>query len=394
MAENKFSADDYSYMSLALKLAQRGRYTTTTNPCVGCVIVANNKIIGEGWHQYSGHAHAEVNALKSISANEQSLLKTSTAYVTLEPCSFDGRTGACAKALIKSGVQRVVIATSDPHPEVSGKGVEMLQEAGINVDVGILENEARKLIQGFIKRMVKKMPYVTLKVAATLDGATAMHDGESKWITGKDARQDVQFYRAKSGAILSSAKTVIEDDARLNIRLDRAALECDKNLKPFLDANIHPIRIILDKNLSLSKHLSIFKTQGQIIIFTAPKQLHCLNEEDYDARVQLLSGLGAQVIEIDLNSDYQLDLTKVLHKAADFQINYLWVEAGKTLSGSFIQQDLVDELVLYYATKISGEHTQRMFERLGVERLSDSLQYNVSDCRQVGDDIRLTLNKE
>ncbi|AUI85463.1 riboflavin biosynthesis protein RibD [Vibrio azureus] len=360
----EFTPFDIKMMSRALKLAQRGIYTTAPNPNVGCVIVRDGKMVGEGYHHRAGEPHAEVHALRM--AGE--LAEGATAYVTLEPCSHYGRTPPCAEGLIKANVSRVVCAMQDPNPQVAGRGIQMLKEAGIEVQVGLLEGEALALNRGFIKFMKTGMPFVQLKMAASLDGQSALQNGQSQWITSPMARQDVQRYRAMSGAILSTSKTVVADDASLNIRWQ----ELPASVQTCYQQNDvrQPPRVILDRQGQLHQDLALFKTDGKRII---------------------VSQKGEVIPQ--LNEDGRLDLNKTLFTLANqHSLHHLWVEAGPTLASSLIQANLVDELVIYLAPKIMGSDGRGLLGALGLTHMSQVIDLEITDVRQVGKDIRITAS--
>ncbi len=379
-----FSNFDHQMMSRALQLAKKGIYTTAPNPNVGCVITLGEIVVGEGAHLKAGDPHAEVHALRQAADNT----KGATAYVTLEPCSHFGRTPPCAEALIKAQVSRVVCAMQDPNPQVAGRGIQMLRDAGIKVEVGLLEADAIALNPGFIKRMKTGMPFVQLKLAASLDGKTALKNGESKWITGSKARQDVQLFRAKAGAILSSSKTVLDDNASLNARWDDLP---ESVALSYAEPTVRqPIRIILDRNGDINKvdvnALNLLKSEGDLLLVVGQKS---------DTKVGSSPKSKIESIQAPLNSHHQFDLPLLLKQLAnDHNINHIWVEAGATLATSFIEQGLVDELIVYLAPKLMGTDGRGLTQITGLESMQDTINLTVKDCRMVGDDIRLiaTLN--
>ncbi|KJY82298.1 5-amino-6-(5-phosphoribosylamino)uracil reductase [Vibrio galatheae] len=363
-----FTPQDFQMMSRAIELAKGGIFTTAPNPNVGCVIVNNGEIVGEGFHFRAGEPHAEVHALRM--AGEKTL--GATAYVTLEPCSHYGRTPPCAEGLIKAKVAKVICAMQDPNPQVSGRGIQMLRDAGIEVEVGLLEQDALALNPAFIKKMKTGMPFVQLKLAASLDGQTALANGESQWITSPEARRDVQRFRAKSGAILSTSKTVIDDNASLNVRWDELpdSVQC---LYPQKDLR-QPTRVILDRQQQLTPELKLFSTQGQRLIVSPSGD-----------------------ISPSLNSSQQIDLASMLKVLAEqHNINHVWVEAGATLASSLIKQNLVDELVVYLAPKIMGSDGRGLLGALGLESMAQVIELDIKDVRQVGKDLRIiaTLNQK
>jgi len=348
-------------MARALQLAERGLYTTDPNPRVGCVLVKDEQVIGEGWHERAGEAHAEVHALRSAG----SAAKHSTAYVTLEPCCHHGRTPPCSDALIKAGVDRVVVAMRDPHSQVDGGGIRQLEQAGIQVDTGLMEDPAWRLNPGFIKRMQTGRPFVRLKLAMSLDGRTAMASGESQWITGAAARQDVQYWRARSSAILTGVGTVLADDPAMTVRLENVERQ--------------PQRVIMDTNLSTPPGARILQQPGETIIMTC--------SED-DAARQELEASGVTIIKMPY-CQRQVDMAAVLDQLGEMQLNELHVETGATLSGALLQAGLVDELILYMAPVLLGDAARGLFHLPGMETMSDKLQLQIDDIRAVGEDWRI-----
>ncbi|WOH37420.1 bifunctional diaminohydroxyphosphoribosylaminopyrimidine deaminase/5-amino-6-(5-phosphoribosylamino)uracil reductase RibD [Thalassotalea fonticola] len=363
------------YMQRAIALAKKGEYTTSPNPAVGCVLVKNGEIVGEGWHQKAGEGHAEVNALKQ--AGEKA--KDAIAYVTLEPCSHFGRTPPCAQGLITAGVKHVVIGMQDPNPLVSGRGIAMLEEAGITTEVAVLEPAAKNLNPGFIKLMSTGRPFVRCKMAASLDGKTAMANGESKWITGTDARQDVQRYRAKSCAIISGADTVMIDDAKLNVRHSELGFVAN-DLKQ--DQIRQPVRVIIDSQNRLAPTLALFNQHSPIILVRTKLE----NEQQWPHFVKQIQ---VNAITIADNSS-KADLNDLINKLAELGLNTLWVESGARLAGAFLAQGLVDELVLYQAPKLMGENTRGLFDIEGLAHLQDAISLDINDIRMIGADIKIT----
>jgi diaminohydroxyphosphoribosylaminopyrimidine deaminase/5-amino-6-(5-phosphoribosylamino)uracil reductase len=352
---------DYQMMSRAIALAGKGIYTTTPNPNVGCVIVRDGQIVGEGFHLRAGEAHAEVNALRM--AGDKA--RDATAYVTLEPCSHYGRTPPCAAGLIQAGVKKVICAMQDPNPEVAGRGIRMIREAGIEIYSGLLEQEAASLNPAFIKKMTTGLPWVQLKMAASLDGQTALANGQSQWITSPQARRDVQRYRAMAGAILSTSQTVITDNASLTVRDSELP---DSVTYPSQSVR-QPLRVILDRHHRLHNDLNLYRSGGQVLT---------VGQADSDLNVPL-DGNGG------------LDLTQMMKElAAQHQVNHVWVEAGASLAGSLINARLVDELILYIAPKIMGSDGQGLFGHMGLERMEDVPELEMKDVSSVGPDIRVT----
>ena len=360
-------------MAHALKLAARGLWTTDPNPRVGCVIVQEGNIVGEGWHQVAGEPHAEILALRM--AKEKA--KGATCYVTLEPCCHQGKTPPCTNALIKAGITRVVVAMTDPNPLVSSKGIEQLLKAGILVDTGILSQEAEQLNPGFFMRMRRSRPYIRCKMAMSLDGRTAMASGESQWITSQDARGDVQCLRARSSAIMTGAGTVLADDPQLTVR--QTELPCHLIPKP---AHIkQPLRVIIDTHLSMPTNARMLKLPGQTVIFTASQN---------ETLKGLLEKAGAHVIflpgrqrEIDLNTMCQM-------LAQRYEVNELLMETGANLSGSMLRAELIDELIIYVAPILMGNKARGLFNLPEIERLNQHVALNIADIRAVGCDWRIS----
>lgn len=360
---------DQAYMARAIQLAKMGQYTTHPNPRVGCVIVKNNKIIGEGFHQRAGYAHAEINAINAATES----LKDTTAYVTLEPCSHTGKTPPCADALIKSGIRRVVIAMLDPNPQVSGQGIKKLEEAGIEVTSGVQEDESRKLNPGFIKRMEQGLPWVRVKLAMSLDGKTAMASGESQWITGDAARADVQRLRASSDAVLTGSGTAIADDPSLNVRLTEDELG--------IEGHVHqPLRVVLDSRLQLNVNAKMLSLEGETLIYTCADELQ---------KTKRLESAGARIEILESNSK-QLSLEAVLIDLAKKHINEVHVEAGATLCGALLQQKFVDEIIIYMAPSIMGSDARGLLDIPGLDQMKDKFNLNIQDIRAVGNDWRIS----
>lgn len=355
-----FTALDHQHMAHALRLAERAAYTARPNPMVGCVIARDEVVVGEGWHQRTGGPHAEVFALRQ--AGEQA--RGATAYVTLEPCAHHGRTPPCALALIEAGVSRVVAAMRDPFPKVDGGGFVLLREAGIEVAEGLMAAQARELNQGFLSRIERGRPWVRVKLAASLDGRTAMADGRSKWITGAAAREDVQHWRARAGAILTGAATVLADDPMLTVRLT------DTEVLP-------PLRVVLDARLR-SLDCARVREGGAPTLY-----LH-------DAAVCPPEAADAEFASVP-SHDGRLDLGAVLALLAERGINEVHTEAGATLAGALLAGGWVDELLLYQAPTLLGEHGRPLLSGLGIHAMDDQRRMRVVDQRQVGGDLRLRL---
>ncbi|WP_392552194.1 bifunctional diaminohydroxyphosphoribosylaminopyrimidine deaminase/5-amino-6-(5-phosphoribosylamino)uracil reductase RibD [Orbus wheelerorum] len=368
-----FSDHDHLYMAKAIELAQLGCFTTTPNPNVGCVIVNNNQIIGEGYHIKAGEPHAEVYALRQAGVNA----KGATAYVTLEPCSHFGRTPPCADALIKAGIARVVIAMQDPNPKVSGQGVKRLRQAGIEVDIGLLSEQAEHINRAFLKRMRCGIPYIQLKLAASLDGKIAMQSGESKWITSSDARQDVQYFRAQASAILSTRATVQADNASLTVR--HAELPPQIQMIYPQETIRQPIRVIIDSKNKLMGDENIFKQLGETwVVRKDDKPIE-------QANCRLL---------IESSDKMNIDLTSLLKVLAEKQINSVWVEGGSHLAGALIEQGLVDELIIYYAPKLLGHNALDMAILPNLIELSKAPEFTFQSTIKIGDDLRCILQKK
>ena len=360
---------DQHYMARAIRLAARGIYTTHPNPNVGCVIVEDGEVVGEGWHRQAGGPHAEVTALQQAGARARG----ATVYVTLEPCSHHGRTPPCADALVAAGVSRVMVAMQDPNPRVAGSGLRRLREAAINVEAGLLEGQARALNPGFISRMQRRRPWVRVKLAASLDGRTAMASGESKWISGAAARQDVQRLRARSSAILTGIGTVLADDPALNVRLDAQQLYGVEPLR-------QPLRVVLDPDLAMPAQAQMLALPGQTLVLT---------RESDPGRHRGLQQSGAEVALV-AGAAGQLDLSAVLEQLAEREINEVLLECGPTLAGAFLQAGLVDELIVYLAPHLMGAAARGLFRLPGLERMQDRIALEWLDVRQVGSELRIT----
>ena len=355
---------DADTMARALRLARRGLFTTHPNPRVGCVIVQGENIVGEGWHEVAGGPHAEVMALQA--AGDQA--RGATAYVTLEPCCHQGRTAPCSRALIDAGVARVVVAMADPNPLVAGQGLAELTQAGIQVEQGLLQAEAEDLNRGFISRMQRQRPWVTLKLAMSLDGRTAAADGSSQWITGEQARADGHRLRARAGAVLTGIGTVLADDPRLNVRLEDAANEAA------------PRRFVLDSQLRMPVTAKMLRLAGQTTVLT-------LFEKPKEA--QALVDAGAEVAVMPGHNN-QINLPACLQWLAAQEVNEVLVEAGATLSGAFIAQGLVDELVIYVAPTLLGDTGRGLLALPGLNSIDQQIGLEIIEQRAVGRDWRIT----
>ena len=355
-----FSAVDHGMMARALQVAERGLWTTSPNPRVGCVIVRDGLIVGEGWHEKAGEPHAEVHALRA--AGDQA--RGATAYVTLEPCSHYGRTPPCAEALIAAGVSRVVAAMRDPNPLVAGKGLAMLEAAGIETACGLLENEARELNIGFVSRMTRGLPWVRLKVAASLDGKTALNNGVSQWITGPEARRDGHAWRARACAILTGIGTVRDDDPSLTVR--------------DVVTTRQPLRVIVDSKLETPLDAKILQG-GPVLIAAA------VNSEN---RAKSLVAAGAEVIVLP-NPQGKVELRDLLQALAKRGINEVHAEAGFKLNGSLLREGLVDEFLIYLAPCLIGHDAAGLFNLPALTSLDGKQRLQIRDLRQVGADIRV-----
>ncbi|WP_045826409.1 bifunctional diaminohydroxyphosphoribosylaminopyrimidine deaminase/5-amino-6-(5-phosphoribosylamino)uracil reductase RibD [Teredinibacter turnerae] len=354
-----FSTADTVFMQQALRLAEAGLNTTTPNPRVGCVLVKDGVVIGEGYHHRAGEPHAEVNALNSVSDRQQ--LAGATAYVTLEPCSHTGKTGPCADALLDAGIDRLVYAMEDPNPLVAGRGLNKLQRAGVVVDGPLLEEEALSLNLGFVKRMRTGLPLVRCKMAMSLDGRTAMSSGESKWITGPSARADVQKLRARSCAIITGVESVLLDDPLLTVRLP----ECERQ----------PIRVIVDSQLRVDPNAEVFRQPGTTLVATC------------DAAKALNSELDTWPLPEKMG---HVDLRELLLGLAEhYQCNEVLLETGAKLAGAFVAAGLVDELIVYVAAKLMGSDARPLLE-LPILTMGASLELTIKDVRAVGPDWRIT----
>ena len=340
-----FSRQDTECMALALKLSKSGRSSVGANPMVGCVITCDGKIIAKDYHRYYGKAHAEVNALNQIKHQA----KGAKLYVTLEPCSHQGKTPPCTKALIKAGLKKVFVAMLDPNPMVSGRGVKLLKDASIEVDIGLLQSEAMELNRGFVKRMKTGRPFVTSKIAMSLDGGTAMSDGESQWITSKAARLDVHKLRSDNQAIMTGSGTIINDNPKMTARLN--------------DSETNPLRVIVDSgNMISDQKLNIFSSDASTLI---------LNDDNSSI---LPNG--------------KIDLKLALIKLGDMGINNLLLESGSGLNGAMLEAGLIDEFIIYTAPVILGSDTKPMIE-IPLNKISEKIQLNILDIRKIGEDIKI-----
>jgi len=366
------SAEDYQYMARAIRLARKGLYSCQPNPRVGCVLVKDGTIVGEGYHYRAGEPHAEREALAVAGERAQG----ATAYVSLEPCCHQGRTPPCTDGLVEAGVSRVVAAMTDPNPLVAGKGLERLELAGIRVESGLLETEAQRLNPGFVKRMRTGLPYVRCKMAMSLDGRTAMASGEAKWITSDAARRDVHRLRARSSAIITGVDTVIADDPSLNIRLNISDLE---GVRAEADL-LQPLRVVLDSKLRMPPQSAMLDLPGSTLVVCASGNAEA---------GAVLQQRGAKVVTMQ-DDQGRVDLLALLEYLASQEVNEVLLETGPTLAGSALQQGLVDELVIYMAPHLMGHEGNGLFSLPGLEKMQDRVGLEILDVRPVGEDWRIT----
>ena len=377
-----FTDFDRRAMARAVVLAVRGLETTDPNPRVGCVIAQGEQILGEGWHERAGEPHAEVNALRAAGARAAG----ATAYITLEPCSHHGRTPPCVDALIAARLGRVIFAAEDPNPSVSGRGAEALRRAGIATESGLLEVEAAELNPGFLKRMRCGRPWVRLKLAMSLDGRTALANGESQWITGSAAREDVQHWRARSSAIITGVGTVLADDPRLNVRLPDSSSGSPRR---------QPLRVVLDSNLQIPPDAKLLMPPGSVLIIAAAH--HSRSDLDHGNRSARLLERGAAIEEVSVSGEAtvagaaRLSLPEVLDSLGRREVNELWVESGPRLAGDLLRQRLADELIVYIAPKLLGPQARPLAELGELHELSAAPGFVILDTCQIGDDVRLRL---
>lgn len=351
-------------MARALHLAGRGLYTTHPNPRVGCVLVKNDRIVAEGWHEFAGGAHAEVNALN----NARDDASGAACYLTLEPCSHTGRTPPCADALIQAGIKKVTAAMLDPNPEVSGKGILRLEQAGVETAVGLMSEQAQYINRGYVMRRTLGRPFIRCKLAMSLDGRTAMADGESIWISGPEARADVQRFRAQSSAIMTGIGTVLADDPGLDVR--------DIGLER------HPVRVVIDPELKFPESARMLGLPGGTIIFTAGPERESQMK---------LEQAGAEIVLIDDNKETFLN--KVLaYLAVTEEINEVLLESGPTLAGSMLSEGLIDEIILYQAPVLMGDGARGLFHLPEIRSMEDKIVLELVESRRVGIDFRFTFN--
>lgn len=355
-----YSSADHAFMARALQLARRGLNTTTPNPRVGCVIVRDDAVVGEGWHERAGEPHAEVHALRAAGARAED----ATVYVSLEPCSHHGRTPPCAEALVHAKVARVVAAMQDPNPKVAGSGLARLRAAGIQTACGLLEAEARELNIGFVSRMQRGRPWVRVKTAASLDGRTALANGQSQWITGPLARRDGHGWRARACAVLAGIGTLRADDPRLNVREVQTTRQ--------------PMRIVVDRDLQLSPQARVLEG-GNVLVFCA--------QED-EQRAARLRAAGAEVVALP-DANGKVDLAAMTRELARRELNEIHVESGNRLNGALLRAGLVDELLLYFAPQLLGDFARGMFDLCELTSLDQCVALTIQDIRRFGPDLRI-----
>ncbi len=364
---------DHKYISLTLSLARRGLYTTDPNPRVGCVLVKGGEIVGQGWHQRSGGPHAEIMALEEAGDKANGAV----CYVSLEPCCHQGKTPPCTDALIKAGVQRVVAAMADPNPQVAGQGIEQLIQAGVPAVAGISATDAAALNIGFVTRMSLGRPYVRCKLAMSLDGRTALKSGESRWITSAEARRDVQRLRARSSAILTGIGTVLVDDPALRVRVE------ELGSYPLEDVR-QPLRVVVDTHLSLPEDAEVLKGPGSCLIATT---------RAYDGYSKNLEDRGAEVLCLPQKGRQGgIDMRQLLQELSKREVNEVLLEAGATLAGHMLQQQLIDELVVYMAPKLMGDQAKGLFHLPGLENMDQICSLDIASVRHVGPDLRITAH--
>ena len=368
-----FGPDDHRHMARALQLARLGRYTTDPNPRVGCVLVREGQVVGEGFHRRAGEPHAERVAIADAGGKAAG----ATAYVTLEPCCHQGKTPPCTEGLLEAGVARVIAAMRDPNPLVAGKGLQQLADAGLEVACGLLEADARALNPGFIKRMSEQRPFVRLKLAMSLDGRTAMASGESQWITGEAARADVQKLRAGSSAIVTGIGTLLADDPSMNVRLSAAELPGVQG-EEFV---LQPLRVVLDSRVRTPVTARMLKLPGQTLV--------CVNESARQEQLDALLAVGAEVLRLPRGGG-GLDLQALLAALAGRQVNEVLFECGAALAGAAMQAGIVDEMLVYLAPHLMGDKALGLVQLPGAERMADRIDLRLTDVRRIGEDLRLT----
>ncbi len=359
-----WTRDDHRHMAHALRLAAKGLFTTTPNPRVGCVLVKGGQVVGEGWHARAGAAHAEVATI----ASSKVTVRGATAYVTLEPCSHTGRTPPCTDALMAAGIAEVVYALQDPNPEVSGRGAAELDAAGIRVRGGLMADAAAALNRGFISRMTRGRPWLRVKIAATLDGRTALADGDSRWITGRPARTDVHRLRAQSCAVMTGIGTVLADDPLLNVR----HVETDRQ----------PLRVVVDNNLAFPTDAATLREPGGVLVATASSE---------DDRIEAVQAAGAEILQLN-TARGRVDLPRLMRSLGERGLNEVFVEAGQNLNGALLANGLVDELIVYLNARVMGSSGRGMFALPALETMEHAPGFVITDTRMLGPDLRITLH--
>src|ERR1700674_558803 len=360
-----WSFADHAFMAHALRLAERGLYTTTPNPRVGCVLVKDGRIVGTGWHRQAGEAHAEVNALVAAAKQSESTARGATAYVTLEPCSHQGRTGPCAEALIAAGIERVIAAVGDPNPLVAGDGMANLDRAGIATGMGLMAAEARELNIGFFSRMERGRPWIRTKIAASLDGKTALLNGESQWITSEDARRDAHRLRARSCAMRTGAGTVLADDPQLSVR--------------GVQSSRQPIRVVVDSRLETPPAARVLEGGGTLV----------LTVSDDATKAWRLREAGAEVVRLP-DDNGKIALASMAQELARRGFNEVTVETGAKLNASLLRAGLIDEIVIYQAPVLLGDAAQGLFALPQLSTLAHKIELEIRDTRRIGKDLRIT----
>lgn len=353
-------------MRQAIGLAEKGMFSTDPNPRVGCIVVKNGRVIGEGWHRLAGGPHAEIVALAAAGTEA----KGSTVYVTLEPCCHHGKTPPCSQALIEAGVSRVVAAMQDPNPRVAGSGLKQLRESGIETACGLLSEDAKSLNPGFCRRMTTGRPLIRSKLAMSLDGRTALASGESRWITGEAARFDVHLWRARSSAIITGIQTVLADDPQMTARLPGIELEV-----------VQPVRVILDSRLRFPELSRMLACEGRTVILTA--------ESPRKDRIPA----GCEVVTLPTNAGGQMDLDSVMQWLGEQEFNEVLFEAGALLNGALLQQQIVDEWIIYMATIILGDKGRGLFHLPELRHMTDRFSLDLKEMSRIGSDIRLLLKR-
>ncbi|WP_367670697.1 bifunctional diaminohydroxyphosphoribosylaminopyrimidine deaminase/5-amino-6-(5-phosphoribosylamino)uracil reductase RibD [Sodalis-like secondary symbiont of Drepanosiphum platanoidis] len=368
--------NDKIYLTRAIELAKKGRFTTSPNPMVGCVIVNNNKIVGEGYHFYPGENHAEINALKM--SNKLSI--GATAYINLEPCFHYGKTPPCVQALVSSGISRVVFSILDPNPKVSGKSFNYLKKIGIDVSYGLMKEESEDLNKFFIKKMTTGFPWISLKLATSLDGRIALKNGSSKWITSTESRNDVQLYRAKNDAILSTSSTIIKDNPLLTVRKNSLPLKIQKLYKNSFFKQ--PIRIIIDSSNRINPKYKIFKNYGKILL------IHLL----LDNHKWLRNVKQIIIPKYVKNKNFNyIDIIYLFKYLGSKNINSVWIESGSNFAGNLIKLKIIDELILYQSPKLLGSDSYPLFKIKGLLNINKAPKFNIINFKKIGEDIRFKL---